>query len=107
MLTMDTYGHILEGSESEAVSEISTMLSPATQLLPNSAADREDRAKRENLRSNRSDRASALGFPGLFNEGAGCSKNAPARTRTLDPVIKSHLLYQLSYKGGLGAMRLL
>ncbi len=26
-------------------------------------------------------------------------KNAPARTRTLDPVIKSHLLYQLSYRG--------
>ncbi len=26
--------------------------------------------------------------------------SAPARTRTLDPVIKSHLLYQLSYKGG-------
>lgn len=26
--------------------------------------------------------------------------NAPARTRTLDMVIKSHLLYQLSYKGG-------
>ena len=25
--------------------------------------------------------------------------NTPARTRTLDPVIKSHLLYQLSYEG--------
>ena len=37
-------------------------------------------------------------FPGILIE------SAPARTRTLDPVIKSHLLYQLSYKGGLGAM---
>ncbi len=27
--------------------------------------------------------------------------NAPARTRTLDPLIKSQLLYQLSY-GGVG-----
>lgn len=26
-------------------------------------------------------------------------KSTPARTRTLDPVIKSHLLYQLSYEG--------
>ncbi len=25
--------------------------------------------------------------------------NAPARTRTLDPLIKSQLLYRLSYKG--------
>ena len=33
------------------------------------------------------------------------NRSAPARTRTLDPVIKSHLLYQLSYKGGLGAFR--
>ena len=32
--------------------------------------------------------------------GFRCTVNAPARTRTLDPVIKSHLLYQLSYKGG-------
>ena len=34
----------------------------------------------------------------MFGDG---QSNAPARTRTLDPVIKSHLLYQLSYKGGL------
>ena len=34
---------------------------------------------------------------------SGGLSSAPARTRTLDPVIKSHLLYQLSYKGGLGA----
>ena len=26
-------------------------------------------------------------------------ENAPARTRTLDPLIKSQLLYRLSYKG--------
>ena len=38
----------------------------------------------------------------MFSHG---QSSAPARTRTLDPVIKSHLLYQLSYKGGLGAMR--
>ena len=38
----------------------------------------------------------------MFSHG---QSSAPARTRTLDPVILSHLLYQLSYKGGLGAMR--
>ncbi len=27
-------------------------------------------------------------------------KSAPARTRTLDPLIKSQLLYRLSYRGG-------
>ena len=41
---------------------------------------------------------------GETQETLGIIANAPARTRTLDPVIKSHLLYQLSYKGGLGAM---
>ena len=33
-------------------------------------------------------------FPGLLKR-----QNAPARTRTLDPLIKSQLLYRLSYKG--------
>ena len=33
----------------------------------------------------------------MFGDG---HSSAPARTRTLDMVIKSHLLYQLSYKGG-------
>ncbi len=28
--------------------------------------------------------------------------SAPARTRTLDPLIKSQLLYRLSYKGYIG-----
>ena len=32
-------------------------------------------------------------------EKHGRKSNAPARTRTLDPLIKSQLLYRLSYKG--------
>ncbi len=32
-------------------------------------------------------------------QGYVMATNTPARTRTLDPVIKSHLLYQLSYEG--------
>ena len=37
---------------------------------------------------------------GKTQETLGFMTSTPARTRTLDMVIKSHLLYQLSYKGG-------
>ena len=45
-------------------------------------------------------------IPGFARESkwVRCQKklpNAPARTRTLDPLIKSQLLYRLSYRGGL------
>ncbi len=33
------------------------------------------------------------------------SDGSPSRTRTCDPMINSHLLYQLSYRGITGAFR--
>src|SRR4030095_9444548 len=36
----------------------------------------------------------------------GCRSGAPARTRTWDQLIKSQLLYQLSYRGTQGAQKI-
>ena len=41
----------------------------------------------------------SLVFQGDDEEKPGILSSAPARTRTLDPLIKSQLLYRLSYKG--------
>lgn len=38
--------------------------------------------------------------PGFQRRGQTLANSTPARARTLDPRIKSPLLYQLSYRGG-------
>jgi integrase len=53
-LTLDTYGHILEGSENAAVLELSTFLQAAATVLPNWVEDHEDGEKQEILGSDRS-----------------------------------------------------
>lgn len=42
----------------------------------------------------------------LWSNGEGVQLGSPTRTRTTDPVINSHLLYQLSYRGIEGEMLL-
>ncbi len=69
-LTMDTYGHILDGSQAEAVSGFGDLTKePATQVLPksleNPQSDQKDQKKGTNQESNRSDRAEAMNLKGF------------------------------------------
>ncbi len=113
-LTLDRYGHLFPGSEAAAVERIRSAFTRSVELRQTGTtavsgvqhswrfpaqkgANQCDESKAvETIAFNRKPNEKA----GETQETPGFISNAPARTRTLDPVIKSHLLYQLSYKGG-------
>ena len=119
-LTLDRYGHLFPGSEAAAVERIRSAFTHSVELRQTGTAavlgvqhlvQQSGRfAVRKHANScDESTAVETVEFSRELHEKAGETQetlgnitNAPARTRTLDPVIKSHLLYQLSYKGGLG-----
>jgi integrase len=123
-LTLQTYGHLFPGAEATAIRNLQipgsgTARMKATgtdgrQPTPNQSARAgasAEGAKRSDLTQNETKTREEISdmqeqksqakqrgnriFPMQF-------KSAPARTRTLDPLIKSQLLYRLSYKGNFG-----
>ncbi len=122
-LTLDTYGHLIAGAEAAAIMDTADMTA-VPQMLAATGTDgacipfvsREDafpcvdvaRSCDETSHQTNRDDAAILPFaPGKSGEFAtpcdsvrDIASSTPARTRTLDPGIKSPLLYQLSYGGG-------
>ncbi len=122
-LTMDTYGHLFPGQEADAVSHLGKLMNtPAEPLRAtgtiNANAAESDEAQRRAQQSGREsvrddaiqcDKAEepetqhntrkALQIANLGDavreDAAGC-ESAPSRTRTLNPLIKSQMLCQLS-----------
>ena len=118
-LTLDRYGHLFPGSEAAAIERIRSAFTQSVELRQTGTnavlgvqhlVQHSGRfsARKGAKECNEAACQETIAFTAKPNEKAGetqetlgLKKSAPARTRTLDPVIKSHLLYQLSYKGGL------
>ncbi len=116
-LTMDTYGHLLPGQEAATVAELAAIMPDAMQATGTADA-RGESAQRLAQRAERptcqplastaiagriGDETESRQKPRkLSHSGASGHRmarnvaNALSRTRTLDPLIKSQLLYQLS-----------
>ena len=116
-LTLDRYGHLFPGSEAAAIERIRGAFTQRVELrqtgtsgdsgvqhlvqhsgrfsVLNNAKPCDESKPAKTIAINRQPNEKA----GKTQETLGLNRSAPARTRTLDPVIKSHLLYQLSYKG--------
>ncbi len=117
-LTLDRYGHLFPGSEAAAVERVRSAFTQSVELRQTGTSavsgvqhlvQQSERfsARKGANECNEVIAQDTIAYTAKPNEKAGETQetlgfisSAPARTRTLDPVIKSHLLYQLSYKGG-------
>ena len=117
-LTLDRYGHLFPGSEAAAVERIRSAFTQSVELRQTGTAallgvqhlvQPSERFSARNGANtcNENTALETIAFTqkpmkklGKTQETLGIISSTPARTRTLDMVIKSHLLYQLSYKGG-------
>ena len=113
-LTLDRYGHLFPGSEAAAVERIRGAFTQSVELRQTGTTavigvqHLVQQSERFSTRkgANACDESTAvetIAFNRKSNEKTGETQetpgfisSAPARTRTLDMVIKSHLLYQLS-----------
>ena len=116
-LTLDRYGHLFPGSEAAAVERIRFMFTQSVAIRKTGTTDAPgvqhlvQQSARGTMRNGadsciESGEQEAISFiprnqseNEKTQEKPGFLESTPARTRTLDPVIKSHLLYQLSYEG--------
>ena len=116
-LTLERYGHLFPGSEAAAVERIRFVFTQSVAIRKTGTTDVPgvqhlvQQSARGTMRNGadsciESSEQETIAFiprnrseNEKTHEKPGFLESTPARTRTLDPVIKSHLLYQLSYEG--------